>query len=481
MASNNRHVSTQPVWFVGAMYDDDQTDRFLRDGLWENGYQDGKYSDLIDTMKAGDRIAIKSYFNQKDRSGLPFDGRGKNVTGMVIKATGVITGHLPHLEGRRRVKVDWTRVTPGRDWYFTTSLHTVWKVTPGNWKSDALIAFAFENHEQDIDRFRNNSQFRDRFGDLGSISAKPGAVTVPEPAPENAYSVNDIVAEGCFLDRDRLEAILGRLRDKKNLILQGPPGTGKTWLAKRLAFALIGQRNERLVRHLQFHPNLSYEDFVRGWRPHGEAGLSLVDGPFLQAIEDAKQEPDCVYVVVVEEINRGSPAQIFGEMLTLLEGDKRNPDNGLSLSYPKSPTERLYVPPNLHLIGTMNLADRSLALVDLALRRRFAFIDLEPTFGNRWREWVGELSGMSDRFLRDIERRLSALNEVITEDPNLGPQFRVGHSVVVPQESVTIEDPVAWFRQVVETEIGPLLNEYWYDERDRAGEQRAALLRNLSE
>ena len=484
MVSNNRYGAARPVWFVGASYgDDDQTERFLRDGLWENGYRDGTYSDLIDSMQAGERIAIKSYFNQKDRPGLPFDGRGHNVTGMVIKATGVIAGHLSARDGLRRVKVDWMLVTPERSWYFSTSLQTVWKITPGEWKANALIAFAFDNQDQDIDRFRNSPQFRDRFGDRGGVALDRRATPEPKPTPEpeDAYTIDDIIVDGCFLERHRLEGILRRLRNKKNLILQGPPGTGKTWLAKRLAFALIGRREERLVRHLQFHPNLSYEDFVRGWRPDGATGLSLVDGPFLQAIGDAEREPDCIYVVVVEEINRGTPAQIFGEMLTLLEGDKRNPDNGLSLSYPKSSDERVYVPPNLYVIGTMNIADRSLALVDLALRRRFAFIDLEPTFGDQWREWVGELSGMSDLFLRDIERRMNALNDVITEDSSLGPQFRVGHSVVVPQESGTIEHPIEWFREVVETEIGPLLDEYWFDNRDRADEQKAALLRNLDE
>ena len=121
--ANNRYVAARPAWFVGAAWDGiDQTDRFLRDGLWENGYQNDMYSDLIDAMEAGDRIVIKSYFNQKDRPGLPFDGRGQNVTGMVIKVTGVISEHLPRMDGRRRVKVDWTRVIPGRDWYFSTSL-----------------------------------------------------------------------------------------------------------------------------------------------------------------------------------------------------------------------------------------------------------------------------------------------------------------------------------------------------------------------
>ena len=135
---------------------------------------------------------------------------------------------------------------------------------------------------------------------------------------EEAYFIDDIIAEGCFLERDRLEGILDRLRNKKNLILQGPPGTGKTWLAKKLAFALIGSRSERRVRPLQFHPNLSYEDFVRGWRPGGDGRLTLEDGTFLKAIEDAGKQPSLDFVVVIEEINRGNPAQIFGEMLTLL-------------------------------------------------------------------------------------------------------------------------------------------------------------------
>ena len=302
---------------------------------------------------------------------------------------------------------------------------------------------------------------------------------IPEAEPDVPYSIDDIMADGCFLDRDRLEGMLDRLRSKKNLILQGPPGTGKTWLAKKLAYALIGSRSERRVRPLQFHPNLSYEDFVRGWRPSGDGGLALVDGPFLQTIGDAGKDPSQDYVVVIEEINRGNPAQIFGEMLTLLEADKRTQQEALALSYPRHPAERVHIPPNLYVIGTMNVADRSLALVDLALRRRFGFIDLEPVFGDTWRRWVSEQCGIGNAFLADIERRLTALNQTIAEDILLGPQFRVGHSVVTPSGGVAIDDPVSWFRQVVETEIGPLLDEYWFDQPGKAGEEKDKLLQGL--
>ena len=295
------------------------------------------------------------------------------------------------------------------------------------------------------------------------------------------YSIKDIISEGCFLEESRLKAILHRLDVKKNLILQGPPGTGKTWLAKRLAFALIGKRSrsESRVRPFQFHPNLSYEDFVRGWRPSADGRLDLVDGPFLNAINDSKKDLSNGYVLVIEEINRGNPAQVFGEMLTLLEVDKRTPEEALALSYPRNENERVYIPPNLYVIGTMNVADRSLALVDFALRRRFAFVNLEPTFGDRWRNWVSERFHIDTTFLARVEERLISLNETITEDKTLGPQFRVGHSFVTPFGGVTVDDPQEWFRQVVETEIGPLLGEYWFDDPDKARSESERLLQGL--
>lgn len=295
-------------------------------------------------------------------------------------------------------------------------------------------------------------------------------------APIVPYSVDDIMAKGCFLERGTVEKILERLRNKKNLILQGPPGTGKTWLSRKLAFALVGQRDDSKVRAVQFHPNLSYEDFVRGWRPAGDGKLTLVDGPFVEMIEAAGKEPQARHVVVIEEINRGNPAQIFGEMLTLLEADKRTPNEALELSYRRSDDERVFIPDNLYVIGTMNIADRSLALVDLALRRRFAFIDLEPVLGKAWREWVHAQCGIDAEILVEIEKRIVVLNDEIAADTSLGPQFRVGHSYVTPPFGIPISDAREWFRQVVDTEIGPLLDEYWYDAAEKSKKARERLL-----
>ncbi len=291
--------------------------------------------------------------------------------------------------------------------------------------------------------------------------------------PKKTYSMDELATE-CFIDRSRLEEILERLKTKKNLILQGPPGTGKTWLAKRLAYVLIGKRDRDRVRALQFHPNLSYEDFVRGWRPAGEGRLELVDGPFLKISETAKEEPEEIHVIVIEEINRGNPAQIFGELLTLLEADKRNPDEALELCYPKDEGERVFIPENLYVIGTMNIADRSLALVDLALRRRFALVDLEPTFGDSWSKWVHGNFSINHDILSEIENRIKTLNDVIKNDKSLGPQFRVGHSYVTP--TTDIADPRNWFQQVVNTEIGPLLEEYWFDNLQEAEKNKKLLL-----
>ena len=291
------------------------------------------------------------------------------------------------------------------------------------------------------------------------------------------YTIGDILKDGCFLEHDRLSEILKRLEEKQNLILQGPPGTGKTWLAKRLAYALIGRQDADKVRSVQFHPNLSYEDFVRGYRPSSDGKLELEDGPFIEMIDAAKEDQSSRHVIVIEEINRGNPAQILGEMLTLLESDKRTPDEALELTYRKHEGERVYIPENLYVIGTMNMADRSLAMVDFALRRRFAFVNMGPELGEPWLGWVHEHSGIDRDALQQIKNKLDSLNETIADDPNLGPQFKIGHSFVTPTEQ--IPDADVWFRQVVETEIGPLLDEYWYDDREKAQEERNRLLSGI--
>jgi 5-methylcytosine-specific restriction protein B len=217
---------------------------------------------------------------------------------------------------------------------------------------------------------------------------------------------------------------------------------------------------------------------VRGWRPSGEGKLTLVDGIFLEAVKAAHAEPTLPFVIVIEEINRGNPAQIFGELLTLMEDSKRDKSEAMRLAYPLDATERVYVPENLYVIGTMNVADRSLALVDLALRRRFAFVDLEPRFNDRWEKCLTADCGFDGAFVLELRSRIEALNQQIAGDDRLGPQYRIGHSYLTPSSSA-IEDEKAWFRDVVARQIGPLLREYWFD--DKAEKARKACEQLLKE
>lgn len=288
-----------------------------------------------------------------------------------------------------------------------------------------------------------------------------GPVVIPPPVGE-AYSTESIREDGGFVAVAQLDTMLERLRAKKNIILQGPPGTGKTWLARRLGWALCDERGSDRVSVVQFHPGLTYEDFVRGWRPSG-TGLDLIDGTFLELCTRAVADPEQPHILVVEEANRGNPAQIFGELLTLLEADKRSSDSGMKLAYSRG-DERFHVPENVYLIGTMNVADRSLAIVDMALRRRFAFIELEPSFGDDWMQHVSGL-GYDLDLLEVYGSRLRNLNDAISADGALGRQYCIGHSFFTP--ATRLEDTglttQQWWQRVVDTDVRPLLEEYWFD------------------
>ena len=317
--SPSSRSDTSPVWFVGATFGrtDDQLPRFLAEGIWEQRGRFERDQELVCSMRPGERIAIKSTYVRKH--GLPFDNEGKSASVMGIKATGMI---LENLNDGRRVRVQWDPIQPVREWYFFTHRRTIWRLEPGKWFADALIAFTFEGADQDHARFQEMWYPDRQQGPDDEASLQP------------SYTIDDLLRDGAFMSREELEGIIATWRSRKNLILQGPPGTGKTWLARRLAHALIGERDDESIRVVQFHPNLSYEDFVRGWRPSGEGMLTLVDGLFLEAIEAASRNPEVPFVVVIEEINRGNPAQIFCELLTLLEVGKRSPLEAMELCYP---------------------------------------------------------------------------------------------------------------------------------------------------
>jgi len=259
---------------------------------------------------------------------------------------------------------------------------------------------------------------------------------------------------GLFMSSDELDTILARLKRKKALILQGPPGVGKTFIARRLAFALMGKRDTRRVAMVQFHPSYGYEDFVQGFRPT-RTGLERRDGVFYQFARLAKNDPNRDWFFIIDEINRGNLAKIFGELLMLIEADKRGPDHAIPLTYSDGPEETFQLPQNLHLIGTMNTADRSLAMVDYALRRRFSFVTLNPALDSpAFAAWLKERNA-SDALVARIRAKIGNLNEVIENERDLGPGFRIGHSFFCPSHDHSPDE--GWYREIIAGEIRPLL------------------------
>jgi 5-methylcytosine-specific restriction protein B len=285
----------------------------------------------------------------------------------------------------------------------------------------------------------------------------------PRPQPDPTYTI-DTALEGVFVSRDQFHRILESIRLRRNLILQGPPGTGKTFIARRIAWCLIGQKKPDQVEQVQFHQSYSYEDFVQGYRPTASGGFSLKNGVFFEFCQRAKEKPDEIFVFIIDEINRGNLSRIFGELLMLMESDKRGSEYALKLTY-SSDDERFFVPPNVYILGMMNTADRSLALVDYALRRRFAFEELIPAFGtDSFRDYLQEI-GLDQSLIDTIDERMEVLNEQIRDDNELGRGFQIGHSFFVPGDDDELSDD--WYKNVVRTQIQPLLQEYWFDAPER--------------
>lgn len=272
--------------------------------------------------------------------------------------------------------------------------------------------------------------------------------------PESAidtYTKDDFLEE-VYMTETRYENLVAVLRNKKNIILQGAPGVGKTFAAKRLAYSMMGEKDESRIEFVQFHQNYSYEDFMMGYKPV-EDGFELKYGIFYRFCQKAANQPDKDYFFIIDEINRGNMSKIFGELLMLIERDYRGTKatlayNGLTFSVPR----------NLYIIGMMNTADRSLAMIDYALRRRFSFFEVEPGFDSDG--FIQYKNGLKNETLNELVSRVKDLNKEIALDKSLGKGFCIGHSYFCGRDVCTEE----WLHSIVDYDILPMLSEYWFDD-----------------
>lgn len=304
-----------------------------------------------------------------------------------------------------------------------------------------------------------------------------GAVDIDDDIEEEQEDINEYTKEDflkdIFMTEEEYDSLYHLLKYKKNVLLQGAPGVGKTYLAKKLAYSIIGCTNKAQVEMIQFHQNYSYEDFIMGYKPN-DNGFELKEGVFYKFCKKAEEESDKDFFFIIDEINRGNLSKIFGELMMLIEGDKRG--EKIKLAYRD---EEFSVPENVYLLGMMNTADRSLAMMDYALRRRFSFFDVEPAFAKpafkeHLRTYIHD--GL---IVEKVVNRLTELNTKIADENNsgLGKGFCIGHSYfcVEPVEGQAEKD---WYKSIIQYEICPLLDEYWWDDKAKADDCKKELLKD---
>lgn len=293
---------------------------------------------------------------------------------------------------------------------------------------------------------------------------------------DRKYTKEDFLKD-VFLTEPEYDKLRSLVLRKKNIILQGAPGVGKTFSAKRLAYSIIGEKNENRICMVQFHQNYSYEDFIMGYRPNDGGGFELQSGVFYNFCIRCKENPDKPYFFIIDEINRGNLSKIFGELLMLIETDKRGEKHKLNLVYGGT---AFYIPDNLHIIGMMNTADRSLAMIDYALRRRFSFYTMQPAFENADQNGFADYTAdIQCKLYHSVIAKIRELNDTIRKDSTLGKGFEIGHSYFAPENKSDIDDE--WVRGVVEYEIIPLIEEYWFDDDKKVEEWTKALYQALGD
>lgn len=318
----------------------------------------------------------------------------------------------------------------------------------GSWQSNEMFAMKTLTDVTNYTDFTKNIL---GFFDEGTEDEEEDSKVIHYPS----YSVEDFLNE-VYMDEESYNKLVGVLDSKLNIILQGAPGVGKTFVAKRLAYSIMGVKDVDRVMMVQFHQSYSYEDFIMGFRPSAD-GFDIKTGAFYNFCKKAERDSDNKYFFIIDEINRGNLSKIFGELFMLIENDKRGNKNKLQMLYRD---EMFYVPENVYIIGMMNTADRSLAMLDYALRRRFAFFDLKPGFATEG--FRAYRDGLDNKKFETLVGCVQRLNEKIAADESLGDGFCIGHSYFCNMEPEEVTD--GKLQGIVDYELIPMLKEYWFDE-----------------
>ena len=420
--------------------------------LWQEFYQDGimgiGWDDLGDLTQFGSKEDIKSALRQKYEAEKSYKNDGHALWQF---ANDIEVGDIVIVKKGYSVVLGRGIVESGycfddeRDEY--KNIRKVKWTQKGEWEHPGQAA---------VKALTDITQYTDYVEKLEALVLGDSEPAETDDEPEIQYpdyTETDFLSE-VYISAEKYAILEGLLLRKKNIIIQGAPGVGKTFAAQRLAFSIMDVKDTSRVKVVQFHQSYSYEDFIMGYRPDG-SGFHLAEGPFYKFCKAAEDDDERPYFFIIDEINRGNLSKIFGELLMLIEGDKRGEKNSLRLLYKD---EQFSVPANVHIIGMMNTADRSLAMIDYALRRRFAFFDMEPAFQSDG--FKARLATIQNPKLDALVAVVETLNKAIGEDASLGIGFRVGHSYFCTND--VVDDN--WLHSVIDYELAPLLNEYWFDE-----------------